>query len=343
MSVSLPIPFSILVVGLRPAKYRRDRGFRGCWGFIGDKSEKDDRLACCGRADNRTCRVVFASEELRSQCCSGHQGGITFGDLFFRTLHVEPCNPVPGPTVNFWTKLEELQDSYLNKGVAVVDDALRPEVWRSLRRCLLRSTIWFNTKNDGDGTFVSREDVFPQALFEQVGQEMKAVMMAAGLPVRNLRTWWSYKQTAHNARGVGVHSDGEGVTADLFMTPTASNDEPRTGGLRVYQRGIPVGASAVEGGYVDWDATPKAGVARDTYHRLLEQVDFAHTRVGYRENRLIIFDGHLFHENEAPVRFKPGHTNQRTSLTFSYHSGNLRKQLCSKRPSPGYCPFFLPA
>eukprot|EP00746_Dinoflagellata_sp_MGD_P094448 gnl/MRDRNA2_/MRDRNA2_375433_c0_seq1.p1 gnl/MRDRNA2_/MRDRNA2_375433_c0~~gnl/MRDRNA2_/MRDRNA2_375433_c0_seq1.p1 ORF type:complete len:180 (-),score=18.55 gnl/MRDRNA2_/MRDRNA2_375433_c0_seq1:23-526(-) len=166
--------------------------------------------------------------------------------------------------------------------------------------------------------------------------------MAAGLPVRSLRTWWSYKQIAQDARGVGVHSDAVGVTADLFMTPTASNEEPRTGGLRVYQRGVPSGMDPLKAGYTDWDATPKAGVARDTYHRLLEQVDFAHTRVGYQANRLIIFDGHLFHETEAPVRFKPGHTNSRMSLTFSYNSGRLRRQLCSRRISPKYCQFFDP-
>eukprot|EP00746_Dinoflagellata_sp_MGD_P121879 gnl/MRDRNA2_/MRDRNA2_56928_c0_seq1.p1 gnl/MRDRNA2_/MRDRNA2_56928_c0~~gnl/MRDRNA2_/MRDRNA2_56928_c0_seq1.p1 ORF type:complete len:232 (+),score=42.60 gnl/MRDRNA2_/MRDRNA2_56928_c0_seq1:45-740(+) len=230
----------------------------------------------------------------------------------------------------------------MNTGVAIVDDALRPDVWRSLRRCMLRSTIWFNTKNDGDGTFKVAEDALPQALFEQVGKELQFALMAAGIPVSNLRTWWSYKQTAQNARGVGVHSDGGGVTADLFMTPTASNTEQTTGGIRVYRRGVPTGADPKSGGYLDWDATPKAGVARDTYDRLLRQVDFAHTRVGYQANRLIIFDGYLFHETEAPVRFKPGHTNSRISLTFMYDGGALRRQLCSKRKSPKFCQFFTP-
>jgi len=272
---------------------------------------------------------------------------ISFGQFFLRAVHIESCGPVRGLTLQIWRDLPLLRSAYLEHGVAVVDQALHPSVWRLLYRCMVRSTVWFSTKNS-DGTLNARNYALPQGLFEQVGLELEAALSAAGLPIKHLIDWHSYKSARAGGRGVGIHSDmgsdAPSVNVDIFMTPEAANLDPTTGGLRVYRAGVPVGVNAFEAGMLDWDATPRVGVPRDTYRELLERAAFQHTHIPYQANRLIVFDSSLFHETVAPVNFIDSHAGHRMFLAYQFTSEEERNQLCTGKGSgqqhsdvPNFC------
>jgi hypothetical protein len=90
----------------------------------------------------------------------------------------------------------------------------------------------------------------------------------------------------------------------LWLTPDDANRDPYTGGLIVYSRHAPE----------DWFETEhNATQAR----RLLVDADIETHMIDYRQNRAVLFDADLLHEDDI-VEFDGGPDNGRLSLVLTF-------------------------
>jgi len=112
--------------------------------------------------------------------------------------------------------------------------------------------------------------------------------------------------------GIKVHADEAAVNVNLWLTPDAANLDPASGGLVIYTA-KPGDAATVE----DYNARGDE-FARD----LLEATGYANVTVPYRQNRIVLFDGALFHRTDR-FRFRKGYENRRINLTLLF--GAMRR------------------
>lgn len=119
---------------------------------------------------------------------------------------------------------------------------------------------------------------------------------------------WGFKYDAQLGSGINVHADFAKVNLNFWITPTESNLDATSGGLRVYK--VPAPNS--------WTFQDYNRNAEQIYE-FLDKNNSSSVTVPYRGNRAVLFNSALFHETDA-IKFKQGYENRRVNMTYLFGS-----------------------
>jgi Tetratricopeptide repeat len=214
---------------------------------------------------------------------------------------------------------EEKLPSYLNPNVdyepiqqaisageltwQVIDDFLTPDALEQVRKYCLESTFWRHPYKFG---YVG---AFPQDGFASISlfavAEAFRYALGEAFDQYQLALWWAFEYDTR-LPGTDIHGDDADFSLNLWITPDSANLDPTKGGL------------------VLWDKTAPNDWSFDDYNsggervrQYLRDTNAESTTIPYRENRAVLFKGHLFHRTDD-FTFAPGFTNRRRSVTLLF-------------------------
>ena len=172
-----------------------------------------------------------------------------------------------------------------------------------LRKFCLESTVWRHPYKFGYvGAFP--QDGFASTSLFAVAEQFEAALGDA-FDGYHLAQWWAFEYDAR-LPGTDIHGDDADFSLNLWITPDSANLDPATGGLVV------------------WDKTAPSDWSFDDYNsggervrQYLRDTNAESTIIPYRENRAVLFKGHLFHRTDD-FTFAPGFANRRRSVTFLF-------------------------
>ena len=202
-----------------------------------------------------------------------------------------------------WRSIEE---KYLSSEpeLIYIDDFLDNEALKAFQNFSLYSKVW-NKEYKGCylGAFASQGFISPLHL--KLAVDLKSAMprVFKEYPIGQL---WGFKYDAQLGSGINVHADFAKVNLNFWITPSESNLDANSGGLRVYT--VPA---------------PNTWTFHD-YNRDSEQIyEFLHQKkssfvtIPYKGNRAVLFNSALFHETDA-IKFKEGYENRRVNMTYLF-------------------------
>jgi hypothetical protein len=172
-----------------------------------------------------------------------------------------------------------------------------------VRKFCLESTVWRHPYPFG---YVG---AFPQHGFASVSLFAIAEELSAALSEAfdgyQLAEWWAFVYDT-KLPGTDIHGDDADFSLNVWITPDSANLDPGTGGLVVWDKKAPS----------DWTyyAYNSGG---DRVKQFLEDQNAESHVIPYRENRAVLFEGHLFHRTDD-FTFAPGFANRRRSVTFLF-------------------------
>ncbi len=195
----------------------------------------------------------------------------------------------------------------------VIDNFLNPDALAQLRKFCLESTVWRHPYKFGYVGRLSAGRIRQCFAVRRSGTVLETALGEA-FDGYQLAQWWAFEYDAR-LPGTDIHGDDADFSLNLWITPDSANLDPTTGGLVV------------------WDKTAPSDWSFDDYNSGGERVrqylrghNAESTTIPYRENRAILFKGHLFHRTDD-FTFAPGFANRRRSVTFLFRR--------SKRQSTG--------
>ena len=185
----------------------------------------------------------------------------------------------------------------------VIDDFLTPKALEQVRKFCLESTVWRHPYKFGYvGAFP--QDGFATVSLFAIAEEFLDALGDA-FSEYQLAQWWAFEYDAR-LPGTDIHGDDADFSLNFWITPDSANLDPESGGLVV------------------WDTTAPSDWTFDDYNsggervrQYLEDHDAESTVIPYRENRAVLFKGHLFHRTDD-FTFAPGFTNRRRSVTLLF-------------------------
>jgi hypothetical protein len=227
--------------------------------------------------------------------------------FYGRVIHVNSCPRLPEALSGQWNR-KEAQSIYLDNppGVVVIDDFLSSHALLSLRQFCEGSTVWHRNRYASGrlGSFFLSG--FSCPLLAQISEELRQQLPLVIGRRHPLRQLWGFKYPANLPADSTIHADFAAVNVNFWVTPEAANNDPKSGGLIIYEHDAPP----------DWDfATYNSRM--DLIKEFLSRKRSRSAYIPYRENRAIIFNSDLFHATAA-VDFKPGYTNRRVNITMLY-------------------------
>jgi Tetratricopeptide repeat len=185
----------------------------------------------------------------------------------------------------------------------VIDDFLTPEALDQVWKFCLESTVWRHPYPFG---YVG---AFPQHGFAGVSLFAIAEELSAALGEAfdgyQLAEWWAFVYDT-KLPGTDIHGDDADFSLNVWITPDSANLEPGTGGLVVWDKEAPSDWT-----YYDYNS------GGDRVKQFLEHQNAESHVIPYRENRAVLFEGHLFHRTDD-FTFAPGFANRRRSVTFLF-------------------------
>ena len=204
-----------------------------------------------------------------------------------------------------------------NTGIVVIDDILSPEALHNIRKVLLESTVWYQTKMPavyGGYAGAYLDDGLHHKILLQLSMELFQALprIMKGNPLRYL---WAYKYDAEFTSGINLHADQAAVNVNLWITPDESNLDPTSGGLVVFTSKPPPNWS-----FEEYNTHPDKVV-----EELLRPTNFANVTIPHKQNRAVLFDSALFHQTDV-YKFKKGYTNRRINLTLLYGTIQTQQQ-----------------
>lgn len=230
-------------------------------------------------------------------------------------------NPINGHMLAdppYVTPAEERLPAYLNpevdyqaiqqaltagEQVQVIDDFLTPDALTQLRRFCLDSTVWRHPYPFG---YVG---AFPQHGFASVSlfaiAEEFASAMGESFADFQLAAWWAFVYDTH-LPGTDIHGDDADYSLNVWITPDSANLDKDSGGLVMWDKKAPSDWS-----YDDYNS------GGEKVRAFLEEQKAESTVIPYRENRAVLFEGHLFHKTDE-FTFAPGFENRRRSVTILF-------------------------
>ena len=260
--------------------------------------------------------------------------------FLFNTLVYLPPPPPPPPARAPWAlgrgvAWRAVEDRFLAGEIVVVDDALSPWALEAARAFCLEATVFFEPK---DGRYLGAyyDDGFQSDAFARITEELRRALprVVGDLP---LRDFWAYKyandasagrvgdeaeppspllryandaSAAAAQSGVGIHSDAAKVNLNVWLTPTAANLDPASGGMVVWNYSVTTEEA--------FHAFQGAGASSEASEgRLLAAAGSVPARVAFRQNRMVLFDSSRVHATE-PLRFARGYANRRINLTWLF-------------------------
>jgi hypothetical protein len=185
----------------------------------------------------------------------------------------------------------------------IIDDFLSPDALEQVRKFCLESTVWRHPYKFGYvGAFP--QDGFASISLFAVAEQLESALGEA-FDGYQLAQWWAFEYDAR-LPGTDIHGDDADFSLNLWITPDSANLDPTTGGLVV------------------WDKTAPSDWSFDDYNsggervrQYLQDTNAESTIIPYRENRAVLFKGHLFHRTDD-FTFAPGFANRRRSVTFLF-------------------------
>ena len=203
-------------------------------------------------------------------------------------------------TVDYRSIRQALADG---ENVRVIDDFLTPEALAQVRKFCLESTVWRHPYKFG---YVG---AFPQHGFASVSlfaiAEEFTEAMGEAFADYQLAQWWAFVYDA-TLPGTDIHGDDADFSLNLWITPDSANLDPSSGGLVIWDKKAPSDWS-----YGDYNS------GGDKVRQYLEEQDAVPNVIPYRENRAVLFEGHLFHKTDD-FNFAPGFENRRRSVTILF-------------------------
>jgi hypothetical protein len=205
--------------------------------------------------------------------------------------------------------------------ILVVDGFLSTEALRLVRRFCREATVWFDVKVSENprvgggylGAYAANG--FNADLLLQLEEEMRARFPAL-IGDRALENMWSYKYSDGGTRaatraggpdeGIIRHADDSALNLNFWVTENEANEDPSSGGLRVWTKPAPL-----SWGFEKFNSFGTSAEA-DAFFADSEVVT-----VPYRENRAVIFNGNYFHQTDR-FSFKKGYKNRRINVTFLF-------------------------
>jgi len=198
-------------------------------------------------------------------------------------------------------------------GIVVLDDVLSKEAFRKIRKILLESTVFYQTKlpkQFGGYAGAYLDDGLHDRLLLELSQELRNALPTI-FKEHALKYLWAYKYDS-NYDGINLHADEAAVNVNIWLTPDDANLDPHTGGLVIFSKKPPA----------DWSLGQYNGNTSFVRKELLEPTGFANVTVPFRANRAVIFDSALFHQSDT-FHFRKGYENRRINLTILY--GNMQR------------------
>jgi hypothetical protein len=187
--------------------------------------------------------------------------------------------------------------------VQVIDDFLTPEALDQLRKFCLESTVWRHPYKFGYvGAFP--QDGFASTSLFAIAEELSAALGEA-FDGYQLAQWWAFVYDA-KLPGTDIHGDDADFSLNLWITPDSANLDPDGGGLVVWDKTAPSDWS-----YNDYNS------GGERVRQFLRDQNAESNVIPYRENRAVLFEGHLFHRTDD-FSFAPGFENRRRSVTFLF-------------------------
>ena len=185
----------------------------------------------------------------------------------------------------------------------VIDDFLNPDALEQVRKFCLESTVWRHPYKFGYvGAFP--QDGFASTSLFAVAEELEAALGEAFDGYR-LAQWWAFEYDTR-LPGTDIHGDDADFSLNLWITPDSANLDATTGGLVVWDKTAPS-----EWSFDDYNS------GGERVRQYLEDANAESTIIPYRENRAVLFKGHLFHRTDD-FTFAPGFANRRRSVTLLF-------------------------
>lgn len=204
------------------------------------------------------------------------------------------------PTVDYHSMQQALATG---ENIHVIDDFLTPEALAQVRQFCLESTVWRHPYQFG---YVG---AFPQHGFASVSlfaiAEEFTQALGEAFADYQLAQWWAFVYDT-KLPGTDIHGDDADFSLNFWITPDSANLDPSSGGLVIWDKKAPSDWS-----YSDYNS------GGDKVRQYLDEQDAVPNVIPYRENRAVLFEGHLFH-NTDDFTFAPGFENRRRSVTILF-------------------------
>jgi len=216
--------------------------------------------------------------------------------------------PVVTNTLNSELDWREIEEKFLSSDpeLIFIDDFLNIHTLRAFQDFSLYSKVWDKEyKGSYLGAFANQGFISPLHL--KLALDLKRAMpkVFKDYPIGQL---WGFKYDAQLGSGINVHADFAKVNLNFWITPSESNLESNSGGLRVYT--VPAPNTWT---FHDYNKNS------EQIYEFLSKNNSSLVTVPYRGNRAVLFNSALFHETDV-IKFKEGYENRRVNMTYLFGS-----------------------
>jgi tetratricopeptide (TPR) repeat protein len=231
---------------------------------------------------------------------NGRSSGI-LADLPYMKVAEEKLPSYLNADVDYQPMQREISAGQLT--MQVIDNFLTPEALQQVQTFCLESTVWRRPYKFGYvGAFP--QDGFASISLYSIAEEFVTALGEA-FDGYHLAQWWAFEYDTR-LPGTDIHGDDADFSLNFWITPDSANLDPNTGGLVVWDKAAPS----------DWsfDDYNSGG---ERVRQYLQDHHAESTVIPYRENRAVLFKGHLFHRTDD-FSFAPGFANRRRSVTLLF-------------------------
>jgi tetratricopeptide (TPR) repeat protein len=188
--------------------------------------------------------------ELREAECA------EIGSIYDRIVYHRPTPRVRQALSYSWDRTAA-EEAYLQHpcGLAIVDNFLSEDAFRSLRLFCLHSTIWFANRYAYGRLGATIRRGFNCPLLIQIAQELAAAFPSVIGDRHRLLQLWAYKYGSIQPT-TSAHADFAAVNVNFWLTPDEANLDPATGGMIVYDVEAPM----------NWDFNSSRGTLSAVYY-----------------------------------------------------------------------------
>jgi tetratricopeptide (TPR) repeat protein len=198
-----------------------------------------------------------------------------------------------------------IEDQYFaaRPPLVVIDHFLSAQALAALRAYCEEATIWRMNNTRGYVGALLGAGFNPRVLLA-IADELKRAMPRV-IGGHALTQAWAFKYD-QRMQGINMHADFAKVNVNFWVTPDAACADHTRGGMVVYDLPAPSGWT-----FADYNVNQPKMLA------FLKANGATSQRVGYRENRCVLFDSSLIHITDE-LHFKPGYENRRVNVTLLY-------------------------
>lgn len=247
------------------------------------------------------------------QSCKGQELVILKGDVVatfrdYLSEHLIYKMPKVDNILNGDLDWNSIEEKYLSSEpeLIFIDDFLNNQALNAFQNFSLNSKIW-NKEYKGSylGAFANQGFISPLHL--KLALDLKRMMprVFKDYPIGQL---WGFKYDSQLGSGINVHADFAKVNLNFWITPSESNLDPNSGGLRVYTAPAPSTWT-----FHDYNRDS------EQIYEFLSKNNSSSITVPYKGNRAVLFNSALFHETDA-IKFKEGYEHRRVNMTYLFGS-----------------------